>query len=92
MRLQNEDILSLKTNSLHLLLQKTPDFHFNLATERQASLTPIFEPLLEEAIKYLKSKTTERDLPKNQEKQKYACALLALISKAASHHMSIEAR
>jgi len=73
-----------------LLDEKTPDFHFDLAPERQSELTKTFDGVLDEAINFLSSKSTEKDLAKNQDKQKYAIALLALLAKTSCSYIVLE--
>jgi hypothetical protein len=75
--------VNLKSNAVQLLGEKTPDFHFDLAPDRQLELTDTFDGVLDEAILFLSSKSTEKDLAKNQDKQKYAVALLALVAKTS---------
>ena len=91
MQFADREILALKTNSLLLLLQKTPDFQFQLSSERQTQMTLLFEPLVEEAFKFLSLKTTEKDLSQSSEKQKYACALFAMLGKTACRTLEPEA-
>lgn len=67
MRFPADRILGLKTNSLQLLLQKTPDFEFQLSAERRGHMLELYEPLIEQAFKFLKSKTTEKELPRSSD-------------------------
>ena len=83
MTLQYSDILSLKTNALQLLLNKTPEFQFELSLERQTEMVPYFVPLVEEAINVLEDKATIAAAAKSSEKQTYSATLFALISKTA---------
>jgi len=47
---------------------------------------------MDEALKFLSSKATEKDLVKNQDKQKYAIALLALVAKTSCSSITGDAQ
>jgi len=83
MTLPYSDILSLKTNALQLLLNKTPEFQFQLSLERQTEMTTYFLPLIEEAINVLEDKSAIASIVRSTEKQTYSATLFALISKTA---------
>lgn len=84
LRILKLDHLSLKTQSLQLLLAKTPDFYFQLSQDRQRAMVVLFTPLLQEGITYLTAKAVLKDLAKNEDKQKFVIALMAMFSKTAS--------
>lgn len=68
LKFPNNEVFTLKTNSLQLLLEKTPNFATDLSKERHEQMSQTFGPLVEEATKFLKLKTTEKDLAKAAEK------------------------
>ena len=91
--LENKQIFSLKANSLNLLLEKTPEFHFELSQQRQTEMVQVFQALLSLSIEELEevwstyfdgsSKIGEAELS-------LVISMIALLSKTASRQLPLD--
>ena len=90
--LDGAEVLGLQANALEQLLEKTPDFYFEISPERQRHMVKIFEPLVEQALEFLADKQSLKLAQSDSAYQTYVAALFALISKTACHGLSAPAQ
>lgn len=86
------EVLGLQANALEQLLEKTPDFYFEISPERQRHMVKLFEPLVEQALEFLADKQAQKQAQSDAAHQTYVSALFALLSKTACQGLSASAR
>ncbi|CDW83415.1 heat repeat-containing protein 1 [Stylonychia lemnae] len=89
---EDKQTLYLKTQSVQLLLNKTPQFSQGLSKIQEKELVSQFETLVQMSLKILQSQQEQGGAKQNNEKQSFTQALFSLIERTYSNLQSVETK